>query len=67
MTWEIPNYDSIVGRAARLAEGSPATAALAPFEPTAAAPPPASAKDDWDPNKIELDMDELEEALSSRR
>ena len=56
MPLEIPNYDSVVGRAARpLAE-----------DVLPASSPSSSAIEDWDPNKVELDFDELEECLSRR-
>jgi hypothetical protein len=61
MTFDIPNYDSIVGRAA-----------LAVVEPPMpVAPPPVAAKpvidaNGWDPNRIELDMEELAETLRPR-
>ncbi len=57
MPFEIPNYDSIVGRAARpIAEGVlPAIAPLLDSGPDA---------NGWDPNRIELDLEELDECLS---
>jgi hypothetical protein len=55
MPLEIPNYDSIVGRAARpVAEDAiPAQTSL-------------DSGWDWDPNQVELDIDELEACLSRR-
>jgi hypothetical protein len=56
MPFEIPNYDSIVGRAAR-----PITEDSIP-----AAAPSLPPDDGWDPNRVELDMEELDECLSRR-
>ncbi len=65
MPFEIPNYDSLVGRAARpIAEDAiPATVREADV-PTAREP--VVAHDGWDPNAVELDLDELETRLSRR-
>lgn len=61
MTWDIPNYDSIVGRAA-LPDPDPH-----PTSSSRARPPQPPSEDDWDPNKVELDLIELEKCLSSRQ
>ncbi len=56
MPLEIPNYDSIVGRAVRPIAEDPVPASL-----------PSRTReidDGWDLNHVELDLDELEECLS---
>jgi len=60
MPFEIPNYDSVVGRAARPVAEDPLPAAFVSM------PIPAAADDaeEWDPNRVELDMEELQECLS---
>jgi hypothetical protein len=60
MPFEIPNYDSIVGRAARPVAEDPLPAAFV----SVSVPAADDDIEEWDPNRVELDMEELTECLS---
>jgi hypothetical protein len=56
MPFEIPNYDSIVGRAARPGAEDPVPAPVSFVHDGADG-------GEWDPNRIELDLEELAACL----